>query len=552
MPRFKFTQQLMLCIGIIALGFMTLIGYALWVLSDIRIAGNRDTQIVQAQRVTETVLPIPGQMLEVHLLVNQLRAAASLSKRSQIRSRIIGLRTSYKEQIAALQQSPLPPAIREALSKNAEPDAQAFFNRIEEGVLPAARSGDPLLLDAALQELDPLFFAMQTSLHEVVSLAKENSQRIRERADQHSAQSRLSLIVLSLLVSLGAIVIGFLIIRALHRHVGGDPQDVAEIVHAVAQGDLSAASTYEQHSGLLRDTLFMAHNLGRILEKLHSSAMDLSSTSYDLAGSSEQTVSKVSEQNAALVTIQQATALLNQSIQNITANSSQVQTIATSAHSAAEEGARIVSNTEREMMRIAQSIEESSQDIALLSEKSRTIDKVVAVIREIADQTNLLALNAAIEAARAGEQGRGFSVVADEVRKLAERTAFATTEIQQISHQIGAEVQQSLTRMTQVVSDARTGSESAQSAKQKILSIETAFKAVTDQIADISLSLTEQSGMSQEMESNIRRIALASEELKSATSRINGTSSSFAALAGQTISVVSGFKLDRAGLLEAA
>lgn len=121
-------------------------------------------------------------------------------------------------------------------------------------------------------------------------------------------------------------------------------------------------------------------------------------------------------------------------MEELTSHAKRAGDISTGTEQQALEGQGQMLAQSRNMETITSSVVEITQDIDRLTEMTKQMESVMAIVMSIATQTNLLALNASIEAARAGEAGKGFAVVANEVRKLAEQTKSSTDTVRELLH----------------------------------------------------------------------------------------------------------------------
>ncbi|NDY91540.1 methyl-accepting chemotaxis protein [Ideonella livida] len=493
----------------LALGFTTLM--ALMVL----MAAGVQWQLAQVARLNQDIAQAQGAAVlavtwQGHTQTNLARAlsVAKSGGQAELKAFLDPMMKETTARINELQKQieglALTDSQRQQLGQVAQTrkvyidSRAAVLKRLGEGDPQAAADVDRQVVPAA-----NAYLAAQASL---VGSLQAQAQEAAQSGAQALDTSRRLLLAGSVL----ALALGIVMAWRLTRSIIGPMRRLMHGAEQIAEGHLDRPMAQDRHDeiGHLQGTLekmrrqlqAMVSGIRRSTQSIGNASSEIAAGAQDLSARTEQTASN----------LQEAASSIEQLAGNVRQTADAARTanqMAATAAEAAQRGGQVVG--------------EVVSNMSDITEASRKIADIISVIDGIAFQTNILALNAAVEAARAGEQGRGFAVVAGEVRTLAQRSAAAAREIKTLIH---ASVER-----------VESGSRLVQSAGSTMGEIVGSVQRVTDIIAEISASSTEQSDgiaqvntavnhldqMTQQNAALVEESAAAAESLKHQAEQLN-------------------------------
>jgi twitching motility protein PilJ len=320
-------------------------------------------------------------------------------------------------------------------------------------------------------------------------------------------------------------------------------------VEGAARGDLTVqAEVTADVLGAVADSFNLTiQNLREIVQQVSQAAKQVNRGSADSETFARSLSSDALRQAEELAVTLNSVQVMTDSIQRVAESAREAEDVARTASETALKGGEAVERTVAGILQIRETVAETTRKVKRLAESSQEISKIVALISQIASRTNLLALNASIEAARAGEAGRGFAIVADEVRQLADRAAKALKEIEQIVLQIQSETGSVMTAMEEGTQQVIEGTRRAEQAKRSLEDIVQVSNRIDALVRSIAADTVEQTETSRAVAQVMQSVELTAQETSQEAQRVSGALQNLVGVARDLLTSVERFRVESNG-----
>nr|WP_170885488.1 methyl-accepting chemotaxis protein [Bacillus alkalicellulosilyticus] len=342
-----------------------------------------------------------------------------------------------------------------------------------------------------------------------------------------SKQTLLAAIIITTLVSFSIV---FIFARNLNKGIAA----ISRRIEAYRKGDFTYEATMKRKDEIGEidaGLATMADQLANALKANIESSKEMLEVSIDV-GNHTQLNQKASNQIEQLANVFKTDARqqldyatsISAVTEQASVSSQEIEQAANSISRKMEEMNREANGGTTYMIEMSESI---TKAVAETNELSRNITEIVSSMDEITNfmgeietitgQTNLLALNASIEAARAGTAGKGFSVVANEIRNLSNQTNDFADQIKKIIENTQGNTLHFMKQFESFKNVVQT----VVSTSDDVVHI---FKEISSKNSDLTNENIEIAEAIQDISAGLQEVASSTEELVESASKLVGSS----------------------------
>jgi len=388
------------------------------------------------------------------------------------------------------------------------------------------------------------FTKARENLNQFTDIIDGYAQKQVAAARSESSQTRTHVTLFLIVEWAVLLLLGFLIIRQMNRSV----RSALSRIRLVTEGDLrlpsdrqypqdelgSILQAIDAMTGKMRaligqittETQSVSHASGH----LSSAASHSAETSKHVAEQIHEVSAAVGMQSTIAEETSKAVAEMTIGVQRIAESVGMISDHSGETNQQSELGNEQLLELMDQMKLIAQSSEQLSGSIVILTEKSDQIGSITEKITGIANQTNILALNAGIEAARAGEHGRGFAVVAAEIRKLAAISLQSAESISGLIDDTRGEIRLTSQQMAETVRFTEQG-------KAVMTDVVQRFESIVESIRQVATQTQESSAVTEQLSASSEEILAGMEQASASAVDIAGKAQTVASATERQLAV---------------
>lgn len=254
-----------------------------------------------------------------------------------------------------------------------------------------------------------------------------------------------------------------------------------------------------------------------IVKPLSRATAELKSAAQELQVAAQQQSTSTAEQATAANEISTTMEELLRTAHQISETTANAAAGVESAHRLSREGMVSLAEAIDGISDIGTKMENITQNILALGEKTQQMGLVLDIINELADQTTILSFNASIEAAGAGKAGTRFAAVAEQIMNLANKAVDSTKEIRFLIKDVQKSTNKTVLITEEGMKAVGEGRRRIQDTASHFEAILTATEENLVTAKEVEMTVTQQTTAIDQATGAVKNVQVTAEDVKSST-----------------------------------